>query len=221
MRRVAGRSMVEVGPMNGFRMSATLTGLSRPTDLSFEDRLAVATELAVRLLEAGLIRADRFQDAPHDIATYGEITKDGEELGRDLARYEAWQSGEAVCAALDDYGPMLAERLEAVQARWAYDNDVRQRFRIGDRVVWPKVLGQDNSGIEPGARYSVMHDRAAASGSPLRHLVNFEDCRAEGEPAPRRRTPTDSLPGKILAAASAWLTVEAMHFTAAIHLILP
>ncbi len=205
-------------------MTGTLTGFSRPIDLSFDDRMTVATELAVRMLEAGLIRADRFQDAPHDIATYGDFTKDGRELGRDLARYEAWRCDDAVSAALDDYGRMLAERLEALEARWAADNDIRPRFQIGDRILWPKVAGEDNAGIvtgiEPGARYLVMHDRAAASGSPLRHRVNFEDCRAAGEPAPRRRTPTDSLPRKILAAASAWLTVEAMHFTAAIHLIL-
>jgi len=218
--------MVERGiHHDGFTMTGTLTGFSRPTDLSFEERMAAATELAVRLLEAGLIRPDRFQSAPHDIAVYGDFTKDGRELGRDLARYEAWRVDDAVCAALDDYAGMLAERLDQLEARWATENNIRPRFQIGDRIVWPKVAGEDNAGtvtgIEPGARYQVMHDRAAASGSPLRHRVHFEDCRAEGEPAPVRRTPTDSLPRKILAASSAWLTVEAMHFTAAIHLILP
>ena len=206
-------------------MTGTLTGFSRPTDLFYPDRLAAATELAIRMLEAGVIRPDRFQHAPQDIATYGDFGKDGRELGRDLARYEAWRCDDAVSAALDDYGRMLSERLEALELRWAADNDILPRFQIGDRVLWPKVAGEDNAGtvtgIAPGARYLVLHDRAAASGSPLRHLVNFEDCRATGEPAPRRRTPTDSLPRKILAAASAWLTVEAMHFTAAIHLILP
>jgi hypothetical protein len=206
-------------------MTGTLTGLSRPTGLSFEDKLVVANELAVRLLEMGLIRPDRFRHAPHDIATYGDMTKDGRELGRDLARYEAWRCDDAVCAALDDYSRMLAEWLEALEIRWAADNDIKPRFQIGDRVVWPKVAGEDNAGtvtgIEPAARYRVLHDRAAASGSPLRHRVNFEDCRAEGEPMRVRRTPTDSLPRKILAASSAWLTVEAMHFTAAIHLFLP
>ncbi|BCP56070.1 hypothetical protein K32_46870 [Kaistia sp. 32K] len=200
-----------------------MTRLSRPTTLSFEDRLAVATELAIRMAEAGLIRPDRFQVAPHDIATYGAITKDGEELGRDLARYEAWRAGEAVCAALDDYGRMLAERLDALQVRWAIDNDIRPRFQIGDRVVWPKVAGEDNvgtvTGIEPGARYSILHDRAAASGSTLRHLVDFEACRAEGEPAPPRRVLT--LPRKIGAALSAWLSIEAMDFAMRTSIMLP
>lgn len=203
-----------------------MTGrFSRPRDVSFEDRTAVATELAVQMLDAGLIRSDRFQAAPHDIAIYGDFTKDGRELGRDLARYEAWRVDDAVCAALDAYAHMLAQRLDELQRRWAEESDIQARFRPGDRVVWPKVSGEDNvgtvTGIEPGARYRILHDRAAASGSPLRHLVDFEDCRAEGEPELVRRTPTDSLPRKILAASSAWLTVEAMHFNAAIHLILP
>lgn len=206
-------------------MPGTLTGLARPTTLTIDDRLAVATKLAVRMYEAGLIRADRLEDAPHDMATYGAITKDGRELGRDLARYEAWRCNEAVCAALDDFGRMLAERLDAVQAQWAADNEIRPRFRVGDRIVWPKVRGQDNVGtvmaIEPGGRYSVMHDSAAASGSKLRLLVDFEACRAEGEPAPSRLTSLKGLPGKIWAAISALLALEAMDFTMRASIFLP
>lgn len=206
-------------------MRGTRTGPARPTTLSAEDRLAIATYLAVRLYEAGLIRADRLKDAPHDIATYGDFTKDGRELGRDLARYEAWRCDEAVYAVLDDYGRLLNEQLEAVQASWAAENGIRPRFRVGDRIAWPKVEGQDNVGtvmaIEPGGRYSVMRDDAAASGSKLRFLVDFEACRAEGEPAPSRLTTLKGLPGKIWAAASALLAMEAMDFTMRVNLLLP
>ncbi|MCX5571524.1 hypothetical protein [Kaistia nematophila] len=206
-------------------MRGTRTGPARPTTLSAEDRLAIATDLAVSLYEAGLIRADRLKDAPHDIATYGDFTKDGRELGRDLVRYEAWRCDEAVYAALDDYSRLLNEQLEAVQARWAAENGISPRFRVGDRVAWPRVEGQDNVGtvmaIEPGGRYSVMRDDAAASGSKLRFRVDFEACRAEGEPAPSRLSTLKGLPGKIWAAASALLAMEAMDFTMRVNLLLP
>lgn len=206
-------------------MTKLLTGLARPTDLPFQDRQTVAAELAVQMYEAGLIRADRLEDAPHDIATYGNFTKDGRELGRDLARYEAWRCNDAVCAALDDYSRMLAERLASLQVQWATDNEIRPRFRVGDRVVWPKVRGQDNVGtvtsIEPGGCYFVMHDNAAASGSALRMLVDFEACRAEGEPAPSSLTSLKGLPRKIWAAISALLALEAMDFTMRVGLLLP
>lgn len=206
-------------------MPGTLTGLARPTTLTFDERMAVATDLAVIMHEAGLIRADRFQNAPHDIVTYGDFTKDGRELGRDLARYEAWRCNDAICAALDAYSQMLCERLDAVHVRWAADNDVRPRFQIGDRVAWPKVRGQDNvgtiTGIEPGGRYTVMHDNAAASGSQLRYLVDFEACRAEGEVAPSRLTSLKGLPKKMWAAVSALLALEAMDFTMRVSLFLP
>ncbi|MCX5581293.1 hypothetical protein [Kaistia terrae] len=206
-------------------MPGTLTGIARPTTLTIDDRLAVATKLAVRMYEAGMIRADRLQDAPHDIATYGDVTKDGRELGRDLARYEAWRCDDAIYAALDEFSRMLAERLDAVQAQWAADNEIHPRFRVGDRIAWPKVRGQDNIGtvmaIEPGGWYSVMLDNAAASGSKLRLLVAFEACRAEGEAAPSRLTSLKGLPGKIWAAISALLALEAMDFTMRASIFLP
>jgi hypothetical protein len=206
-------------------MPGTLTGIARPTTLTIDDRLAAATKLAVRMYEAGMIRADRLQDAPHDIATYGDVTKDGRELGRDLARYEAWRCDDAIYAALDEFSRMLAERLDAVQAQWAADNEIRPRFRVGDRIAWPKVRGQDNIGtvmaIEPGGWYSVMLDNAAASGSKLRLLVAFEACRAEGETTPSRLTSLKGLPGKIWAAISALLALEAMDFTMRASIFLP
>lgn len=206
-------------------MTELMTGLVRPTDVPFADRLRLAAELAAQMYEAGLIRADRLADAPHDIATYGDFTKDGRELGRDLARYEAWRCNDAVYAALDGYSGLLAERLEALQLRWAAENEIQPRFRVGDRVVWPKVRGQDNMGtvvsIEPGGRYSIQHDNAAKTGSSLRFLVDFEACRAEGEPAPSRLSSLKGLPGKIWAAISALLALEAMDFTMRVGLLLP
>ncbi|MCX5580518.1 hypothetical protein [Kaistia terrae] len=120
---------------------------------------------------------------------------------------------------------MLAERLDALQIRWAADNEVHARFRVGDRVAWPKVRGQDNIGtvmaIEPGGRYSVMHDSAAASGSSMRFLVDFEACRAEGEPVASSLSSLKGLPRKVWAAISALLALEAMDFTMRVGLLLP
>lgn len=199
-------------------MPANPAGAARPTALTFEDRLAVASVLVARMAEAGLVRGDRLRRAAIEIATYGSLTKDGRELGRDLYIYEGWRCGDKLCAALDAYGPMLRERLDELEQRWAAEHDVTPRFAIGERVAWLKVAGEDNIGtvvgFVAGARYLVVHERSAASLAPVRHEVNFEDCRAVGETAAAASWRFDprNLPKKVWTALSGWLSLEVADF---------
>lgn len=157
-------------------MAPAMPAEPRPTRLTAEGRLNVATTLARELAEARLIRASEVEESARDIAALdvGRYT-DGFELAKRLEDRAGWDCNFAMAEVLDGYSGAWREEITAEEKRWAERNDVKPPLPDGTRITFDPD-GQRGVIIRVYP-YGVASFLVKVDGEPdnTQRVVRFED----------------------------------------------